>query len=76
MASLRWARPDDHTATAVLALPETLEWSLHRGEIDPIEGWYSTRFGERSPAAVLVGRATTSGVELTTDLVFGASSAP
>jgi Heparinase II/III-like protein len=38
-----------------LELPSALRWSLHRGETDPILGWYSPRLGRRVPAFTLVG---------------------
>ena len=39
-----------------LELPRGLAWSLHRGETDPILGWYSGSFGRRVPAITLLGR--------------------
>jgi hypothetical protein len=45
---------------ATLELPDGLAWTSHRGEVDPIEGWYSPRFGHRVPATSLVGRGTGS----------------
>src|SRR5208283_3422824 len=54
-AVLRW----DAAATpgeARLVLPPQLRWSLHRGETDPILGWYSPGLGERVPAFTLLGR--------------------
>ena len=41
---------------ARLALPPQLRWSLHRGETDPILGWYSPGLGQRVPAFTLLGR--------------------
>jgi hypothetical protein len=41
-----------------LALPRGLAWSCQRGATDPIEGWYSPGFGERTRASTLVGRGT------------------
>ena len=41
---------------ARLALPPQLRWSLHRGETDPILGWYSPGLGHRVPAFTLLGR--------------------
>jgi hypothetical protein len=59
MASLTWqVGPDRRTGT--LALPEGLAWTAHRAEVDPVEGWYSPRFGHRVPATSLVGRGTGS----------------
>jgi hypothetical protein len=40
---------------ARLELPPALRWSLHRGETDPIPGWYSPRSGRRVPAVTLLG---------------------
>ena len=41
-----------------LVLPDALSWTNHYAEVDPIEGWYSPRFGTRVPAYSLVGRGT------------------
>lgn len=52
-----------------LALPKSLTWTPHRAETDPIEGWYSPRFGTRVPATSLVGRGmATSSTHLVTEL--------
>jgi hypothetical protein len=53
-AVLSW---EDETAvgTARLTLPAELRWSLHRGETDPILGWYSSGLGHRVPAWTLLG---------------------
>jgi hypothetical protein len=40
---------------ARLELPGGLRWSLHRGESDPILGWYSSGLGRRVPAGTLLG---------------------
>jgi hypothetical protein len=53
-AILRWpgaAAPGE----ARLGLPP-LRWSVHRGETDPILGWYSPGLGRRVPAVTLIGR--------------------
>jgi len=42
--------------SARLALPRQLRWSLHRGETDPILGWYSCGLGRLTPACALIGR--------------------
>jgi Heparinase II/III-like protein/Heparinase II/III N-terminus len=42
--------------TARLELPGQLQWSLHRGETDPILGWYSRGLGRLVPAFTLIGR--------------------
>jgi hypothetical protein len=41
--------------SARMKLPAGLFWELHRGETDPILGWYSEGLGRRVPAAALVG---------------------
>jgi hypothetical protein len=53
-AVLRWA---DETApgTARLELPAGLAWTLHRGENDPILGWYADGLGRRRPSVTLLG---------------------
>ncbi len=57
--------------TARLELPPQLQWSLHRGETDPILGWYSPGLGRKIPAYTLVGRGrSTPGAPFTTRLVF------
>ncbi len=59
-AELAW--PDDlATRCARLILPDGLSWSLHRGETDPVLGWYSPSFGVKQPAWVLIGHGTCSG---------------
>jgi hypothetical protein len=52
-----------------MLLPAALNWSTHRGEVDPIEGWYAPRFGTRVPATSLIGRGiATSSTRLLTEL--------
>ncbi len=59
-AVLRW--PDAATpGSARLALPGGLTWRLHRGETDPILGWYSAGFGLRAPSYTLIGSGTLPG---------------
>jgi hypothetical protein len=56
---------------ARLELSPKLSWSLHRGETDPILGWYSGGLGQRGPALTLIGRGRCiPGVPLTTRLEF------
>jgi hypothetical protein len=54
-AMLRWPAESAQGA-ARLELPQQLVWSLHRGETDPILGWYSDGLGRRMPAYTIVGR--------------------
>jgi len=69
-AILRWpaaATP----GFACLDLPEPLQWSLHRGETDPILGWYSSGFGRRTAAFTLIGCGRSAPeTPLTTRLEF------
>jgi hypothetical protein len=37
-----------------------LRWHVHRGEEEPVLGWYSPSFGERVPAISLIGRGAIS----------------
>lgn len=41
--------------SAVVELPPGLTWSAHRGDDDPLLGWYSPRFGHKVPITTLVG---------------------
>ncbi len=51
---LRW--PDAVTPGAAwMELAPQLRWTLHRGETDPILGWYSRGLGHRTPAYTLLG---------------------
>jgi hypothetical protein len=62
-AHLAWPAATARTATAtgvgqcgaVLTLPSELAWTTHRGETDPIRGWYSAGFGRKSPTTMLLG---------------------
>ncbi|HUA40932.1 MAG TPA: alginate lyase family protein [Streptosporangiaceae bacterium] len=69
-ASLSW--PDAPVpGAAMLDLPGGLRWSLHRGETEPILGWYSPGLGRRVPTYTLVGRGSSApGVPLCTRLEF------
>lgn len=68
--ALSWPGPTGRRA-ARLDLPAELQWSLHRGETDPILGWYSPGLGRRIPAFTLLGRGTAlAGEPLMTRLVF------
>jgi hypothetical protein len=70
-----WAALDWPTAptpsAARMELPPDLEWTLHRGETDPILGWYSGGLGQRIPAFTLIGCGRSApGVPLITRLEF------
>jgi hypothetical protein len=51
---LRW--PNSATpGGAWLQLPQSLRWTVHRGETSPILGWYSGGLGQRTPSVTLLG---------------------
>jgi hypothetical protein len=52
VARLRW--PGQPVALT-LELDPALAWTVHRGEEDPPEGWYSSGFGQKVPACTLIG---------------------
>lgn len=69
-AILNWATAPAPGA-ARLELPPGLRWSLHRGETDPILGWYAPGLGRRVPAFTLLGRGRcVPGVPLIARLEF------
>jgi hypothetical protein len=69
-AVLRWPTASAQ-GTARLELPSRLRWSLHRGETDPILGWYSPGLGRRIPAFTLLGAGRSApGAPLATRLEF------
>jgi Heparinase II/III-like protein/Heparinase II/III N-terminus len=70
-AALSWPTASTNRGAARLELPLGLAWTLHRGETDPILGWYSGRLGQRIPAFTLIGCGRcVPGVPLTTRLEF------
>ncbi|MFE0423220.1 alginate lyase family protein [Streptomyces sp. NPDC058953] len=73
-AELTWTR-DGEDRSAVLELPERLDWRAHRGETDPPLGWYSAGFGRKEPSTTLIGTGFADGGapsgEFTTVLRFG-----
>jgi hypothetical protein len=70
LARLSWTK-DGEDRSAVLELPGQLSWQAHRGETDPVLGWYSAGFGRKEPATTLVGSGFTDGTEgFTTVLGF------
>ena len=69
-ATLGWPMTSARGA-ARLELPQGLRWSLHRGEFEPILGWYSPGLGRRVPVFTLLGRGrSVPGQPLTTRLEF------
>ena len=58
--------------SAGLELPGELDWTLHRGETDPMLGWYSRGLGHREEAFTLLGKGTSRpGETFRTRLTFG-----
>jgi Heparinase II/III-like protein len=51
------------TASATILLPASLDWTVHRGESDPVMGWYSSGFGCRQPATTLLGSGTVGSAD-------------
>jgi Heparinase II/III-like protein/Heparinase II/III N-terminus len=78
-AALSWPRAAT-PGTARLELCSLIRWSLHKGETDPILGWYSPGLGRRVPAFTLLGSGScVPGIPLATRLEFlelGASAKP
>jgi Heparinase II/III-like protein/Heparinase II/III N-terminus len=69
-ALLNWPTASG-SGVAHLELPSGLRWTLHRGERDPIIGWYSPGLGRRVPSFSLVGCGRcVSGAPLATRLEF------
>ena len=68
-AVLSWEGPTAPGA-ARLELPGELEWQSHRGETDPILGWYSAGLGERVPAVTLCGTRPLRARHSTHDATF------
>ena len=71
LLTLRWQDRDGGEATATMALPSSLGWSLIRGARDPVLGWYSPAFGQKVPATDVIGvGSATTGSPLRTRLAF------
>jgi hypothetical protein len=69
-AALSWPAASAPVA-ARLELAPGLRWTLHRGEIDPILGWYAPGLGRRVPAFSLLGSGRSApGTPLATRLEF------
>jgi Heparinase II/III-like protein/Heparinase II/III N-terminus len=70
-AFLYWPSASAPAGQARLELPSQLDWSLHKGQTEPILGWYACGLGRRTPAFMLVGRGRSAPqVPLSTRLVF------
>ena len=75
-ALLSWSGPAAAAAPAAagvarLELPSALRWTLHRGETEPILGWYSPGLGRRVPVFTLLGSGRCApGAPLATRLEF------
>jgi hypothetical protein len=60
VADLSW-RDGPVERAATIQLPPALNWSVHRGESDPVLGWYSPSFGTKEPASTLAGVGELAG---------------
>jgi hypothetical protein len=69
-AEMTWTGRDGEPGRAVLSLPAQLRWSVHRGETEPVLGWFSPRFGARQPVTTLTGVAAWSDHLLVTTVDF------
>lgn len=76
-AALRWTNTpgagdrDVSDMRARMELSGELRWSLHRGEKNPILGWYSPGLGQRMTAVTVLGLGRrVSGAPLITRLYF------
>jgi hypothetical protein len=71
-ARLSWVGSDGREYSAIMELPMELSWSVHRGELEPMLGWYSSSFGRIEPTTVVMGeRARAKGkMELHTSIQF------
>jgi hypothetical protein len=67
-AQLRWS-VDGTERSARLELPSRLTWEAHRGEVDPVLGWYSAGFGQRVPSTTLLGTGRTDGTTVLDTLI-------
>lgn len=54
VAGLEWSGPH-RRGRGTLHLPDQLRWTCHRGEVEPILGWYSHRLNRIVPAVTLLG---------------------
>jgi Heparinase II/III-like protein/Heparinase II/III N-terminus len=69
-AILQWAH-GQASGAALLELPKSLSWRLHKGETNPILGWYSSGLSVRVPVFTLLGRGrSTPGEPFSTQLEF------
>jgi Heparinase II/III-like protein/Heparinase II/III N-terminus len=56
VALLSWhTETSPQEGSAKIELDDSLSWSVHRGETNPMLGWYSSRFGSVEPTSVLLG---------------------
>ncbi|MGD0594893.1 MAG: alginate lyase family protein [Acidimicrobiales bacterium] len=71
LARLRWS-VEDAEGSARFELPSELNWTEHRGETEPILGWYSRAFGTKEPSVTLLGegRATPGRTQLLSSITF------
>lgn len=68
-AILCWPTPVGRRR-GTLHLADTMQWTLRRGERQPIIGWYSPRFGIRQPTFTLLGEGVVGSGPWHTHLAF------
>lgn len=67
-AAIRWPTLDGGERRGEMVLAQALRWTVHRGSLDPVLGWYSPRFGIRVPTTTLVGEGDVATAELRTSV--------
>ena len=68
VAQLSW-QTGDGERRATMRLPESLEWSALRGQMEPPLGWYSPCFGAKMSITTLVGKGVAgNGESLSTEI--------
>jgi len=76
-ARLCWPGTAGPAGTARLELPSELDWSLLRGQTEPIMGWYAHGLGRRTPAFTLLGQGrSATRTPLRTRVVFHGQDEP
>ena len=76
-ALLRWPGDSVPAGAARLELPAQLDWSLVKGQTEPILGWYAYGLGRRTPAFTLVGQGRSAPhVTFSTRLAFHDQGGP
>src|SRR5262249_3412573 len=67
-----WRIDNDQDPLLTIECMSTAGRRVERGELEPIRGWFSPRFGEKEPASRLVIRFPSDGSPLVTKLIVHA----